>query len=93
MQNPYSMKERDMNNIGKEKIAEYDHSAIHQGEEKIREAALNVQKKIKEGQEQVKQIVTKVDKQLHENPWPIVAGVAATSLFLGFIMGMTKRNS
>jgi len=68
-------------------------SAIRQGEDRIRNVVAEAEKRLKQGQEQAKEIITKVDKQLKENPWPIVAGVAAAALLLGFIMGNSKRNS
>jgi ElaB/YqjD/DUF883 family membrane-anchored ribosome-binding protein len=57
---------------------------IDQGEEKFKKAASDTQKKIKQGQEQIQHLISQADEQLHENPWPIVAGVAVGCLFLGF---------
>ena len=93
MKKPYSTKERDSENTDQEKISEHVASAINKGEEKIRDIVSHTEKTIKEGEEQLKQIVSTVNKQLHENPWPVVAGVAATSLILGFIFGTTKRGA
>ena len=67
-------------------------SVLRQGEDRIKDVMSDVEKKLKQGEEQVRHLVTNVDKQLHENPWPIVDGVAASCLFMGFIMGTTKRN-
>ena len=91
MQNTYT-KEKETETPGK-KVADYASSAILEGEARIKEMASSAQKKIRQGQEQLKDIVGDVDKQLHENPWPIVAGVSAASLLLGFIIGSSKRKS
>ncbi len=72
-----------------------DHAAdldasLKNGEQYIRSIVSNTQKRIKKGQQQVQQVVAGVDKKLHENPWPIVAGVAASCVILGYIMGKRK---
>ena len=67
-------------------------AAIRQGEEKIKDVISDVESKLKLGQERVKKFVATADKQAHENPWPIVAGVALSCLFLGFIMGSRKNS-
>jgi len=66
---------------------------MEQGEEKLKKAAWDVQRQLKQGQEQVQQLISQADKQLHENPWPVVAGVAVSCLFLGFIVGITRSKS
>ncbi len=88
MQTTYS-RDRDENN--KEKMGEFASSAIRQGEEKIKNMASNVERQLKEGEVQVREMAALVDKKLHENPWPIVAGVALSSLLVGFVMGVSKR--
>jgi len=66
---------------------------IEQGEEKLKSAAWDVQRQLKQGQEQVQQLIGQADKQLHENPWPVVAGVAVSCLFLGFIVGTGRSRN
>jgi ElaB/YqjD/DUF883 family membrane-anchored ribosome-binding protein len=66
---------------------------INEGEEKLRNTASDVQKRLKQGQEQVQQLISQADKQLHENPWPIVAGVALGCLFLGFFAGNVRSRN
>ncbi len=61
-------------------------------EEKARGAISDVSQKLKQGQEIVQEKFEEVDKKLHENPWPILAAVAITSLLLGFIMGNSRRS-
>jgi len=63
---------------------------INEGEERLRSAASDAQKRLKQGQEQIQQLIAQADKQLHENPWPIVAGVAVGCLFLGFFAGSVR---
>ena len=66
---------------------------IDQGEEKLKNVAGDAQKKLKQAQEQVQQLIKQADKQLHENPWPIVAGVAVGCLFLGFFAGNVRNRN
>ncbi len=66
---------------------------IEHGEEKLKNAACEAQKRLKQGQEQVQQLISQADKQLHENPCPIVAGVAVGCLFLGFFAGNARSRS
>ena len=61
---------------------------LDRGEEKLKNAASDAQKRLQQWQEQIQQLISQVDKQLHENPWPIVAGVAVGCLFLGFLQAM-----
>jgi len=63
---------------------------ISEGEEKLKQAGSEAQKRLKQGQEHLQQIISQADKQLHENPWPIVAGVAVGCLFLGFFAGNVR---
>jgi ElaB/YqjD/DUF883 family membrane-anchored ribosome-binding protein len=88
-------KEKDLENTAKEKINEYASSAdaaIRQGESKAKESVAELEKKLRQGQEQLRQAVSTVDKQLHQNPWPIVSAVAIGAIFLGFILGTSRRN-
>lgn len=66
-------------------------STTQKGEEKLRQAIGDWDQKIKQGTDTVKNVVADVDKQLHQNPWPVVAGVAITFLFLGYVMGGRKQ--
>jgi len=66
---------------------------ISDGEEKLKHAASEAQKRFRQGQEQVQQLISQADKQLHENPWPIVAGVALGCLFLGFFAGNVRSKN
>jgi ElaB/YqjD/DUF883 family membrane-anchored ribosome-binding protein len=63
-------------------------------EEKANEFSNETQKRLqqglKQGEEQLRKVINTVDKQLHENPWPVVGGVALSCLLLGFLMGQRK---
>ncbi len=89
MQNAF--KDRDPQNVA-EKVGQYAESAIDQGEKKAKSAMAQAQSKFREGQEQITDLVENIDHKLHENPWPIVAGVAVGCLFLGFLMGSKGRS-
>ena len=39
------------------------------------------------GVEQGRVIASRVDSQVRENPWPVIGGVALTSLAVGFLLG------
>lgn len=94
MQDVYT-KEKEFSSATQDKIGEFSRNAqqgIQQGEEKLKAAASEAQKRLKQGQEQVQQLITQADKQLHENPWPIVAGVAAGCLLLGFLAGNARKS-
>jgi ElaB/YqjD/DUF883 family membrane-anchored ribosome-binding protein len=88
MQDAYT-KEKDFGNTGKDRMDDFSKS-IQQGEDKLKSAAYDAQQRLKQGQEQVQQLISQADKQLHENPWPIVAGVALGCLFLGFFAGNVR---
>ena len=86
MQNAYTQEKE----TGKEKVSDYASSVLRNEGERIKHVVSDVEKKIKQGEEQIKQLASTVDKQVHENPWPIVTGVAAGALLIGFIMGITR---
>jgi len=66
---------------------------IEQGEEKLKSTAHDIQRQLVQGREQVQKLIGQADKQLHENPWPVVAGVAVSCLFLGFIVGTGRSRN
>ena len=67
-------------------------ATLKEGEDRIKNIASDIDKKVKQGQEQFQKVVEKVDKQLHENPWPIVGGVAVGCILFGFLLGLSKRS-
>lgn len=91
MQNSYS---KDQDDFGKtkDKFAATASDAIREGEEKMSAITEDGEKKLKDGKKQAKEVIENVEKELKEHPWPVVAGIAASSLLLGFILGISKRH-
>jgi len=73
-----------------DKAGEFVKSAGHRIEQKGKDMADNTQKMIKEGKEEIETVIETVDKQVHENPWPIIAGVAFGSFLLGCLIGRSR---
>jgi ElaB/YqjD/DUF883 family membrane-anchored ribosome-binding protein len=44
-----------------------------------------------EGEEQIKKVAIEVDKSVHKDPWPYIAGAAAFSLLVGYLLGSRRR--
>lgn len=63
---------------------------INEAEEKLKNAASDIQDSSSSQGQQVAQMINQADRQLRENPWPVVAGVAVTCLFLGFFAGSVR---
>ena len=61
----------------------------------IREAltsqAGQAQEMINQGKEKVIEIASDVDKRVHKDPWVYIAGAAAASLLLGYLMGAKRK--
>ena len=83
-------KDRDTENVLNDKMFDLN-TTLKQGEERIKNTVCDMEKKIAEGKAQIKTVIADVDKKFQENPWPIVAGVAAGCILLGFIIGSNKR--
>lgn len=41
--------------------------------------------------EKAREIADDVNKNVHQNPWPYVAGTAAVGLLLGYILGRNRK--
>ena len=41
--------------------------------------------------EKAREISCAVDKNVHENPWPYIAGSAVAGVLLGFILGRNRK--
>jgi ElaB/YqjD/DUF883 family membrane-anchored ribosome-binding protein len=74
-----------------EKAGNCAHLTLEQGESQIKDALSEAEKRIRQGQEKVNQWASDVDKQVHENPWPIVAGVGIGALLLGLVIGRSRN--
>ena len=44
-----------------------------------------------QGKEKVMAIASDVDKRVHKDPWVYIAGTAAASLLLGYLMGAKRK--
>ena len=49
------------------------------------------QEAIVHGREKVIEIAGDVDKRVHKDPWVYIAGAAAASLILGYLMGSKRK--
>ena len=65
-------------------------TSLKQGEEYVKEFTQEAQEQIKQGREQLRKIVSEIDKKAHENPWPIVGGVAIGCVLIGFLLGSRR---
>jgi len=88
MQNDYTSKQ---GQTTADKAAEFARSAGQQAEQKGKDIASDAQKMFKEGQEQAGKIMETVDRQVRENPWPVIAAVAAVSLLLGCVISKSNK--
>ena len=62
-----------------------------QGKEIIAHAQRIAKEAIIKGKEKAKETALKVDKHVHENPWAYIGGVAAVSIFLGYLLGSKRK--
>ncbi len=44
------------------------------------------------GKQKVVAVATDIDKSVHDNPWTYIAGVAATALLTGLLLGRSRRD-
>ena len=88
-------RENDMQS--KDRLRDQAASAFREGEKELKDVVGEVEKSLKkkiiEGKETIQQVASTLDKQIHANPWPIVTGVAASCLLLGFIVGTSRRGA
>jgi len=61
------------------------------GKEVLKHTKDLAQEAIVEGGKKVKEIAGDVDKRVHKDPWVYIAGAAAASLLLGYIMGSKRK--
>jgi ElaB/YqjD/DUF883 family membrane-anchored ribosome-binding protein len=51
----------------------------------------NAQELLAQGKEKAIEIAGNVDKRVHKDPWVYIAGAAAASLLLGYLMGSKRK--
>jgi len=49
------------------------------------------QEAIAQGKEKVMELASDVDKRVHKDPWVYIAGTAAASLLVGYLMGSKRK--
>jgi len=59
--------------------------------EAMTDGAKHAQEAIIQGKEKVMEIAGDVDKRVHKDPWVYIAGAAAASLLLGYLMGSKRK--
>ena len=58
----------------------------------VKDHALRAATRIKEaGVVKARELASGVDKHVHVNPWPYIAGSAAVSVLLGYILGRSRK--
>ena len=72
------------------KITNDIQSTFERGENGLKDALAEAEKKMKQGHEEITKWATDVDKQAHVNPWPLVTGVGIGCLLVGLILGKSK---
>jgi ElaB/YqjD/DUF883 family membrane-anchored ribosome-binding protein len=57
-----------------------------------KEQALETAAHVKDASvEKAREVARDVDKNVHQNPWPYIAGSAAAGVLLGFILGQSRK--
>jgi ElaB/YqjD/DUF883 family membrane-anchored ribosome-binding protein len=83
-----------LNEVAKEKKDELKGLMVNKYAH-IREAMSSgvehAQEVIAQGKEKVIEIAGDVDKRVHKDPWVYIAGAAAASLLLGYLMGSKRK--
>ncbi len=66
-------------------------SGVEHGKEVLKHAQDITRETIVKGSEKAKEIAADVDKRVHKDPWAYIAGAAAVSLLLGYLMGSKRK--
>ena len=66
-------------------------SGAEHGKEIFKHTQDLAQETIDQGKEKVMEIAGDVDKRVHKDPWVYIAGTAAASLLLGYLMGSKRK--
>lgn len=66
-------------------------AATEQSLEILSKAKGIAQEKILEGEEKIKEVMSEADRRVRKDPWPYIAGAAAFSLLLGYLMGSKRK--
>lgn len=66
-------------------------AGAEQGKQIFDKAKHLTQDAIVVGKEKIKEFAGEADKKVHENPWPYIAGAAAVSLLVGYVLGSKRK--
>jgi ElaB/YqjD/DUF883 family membrane-anchored ribosome-binding protein len=66
-------------------------AGVEHGKEVLKHSQDMTQEAIGLGKEKVKELAGDVDQRVHKDPWVYIAGAAAGSLLLGYLMGTKRR--
>jgi ElaB/YqjD/DUF883 family membrane-anchored ribosome-binding protein len=66
-------------------------SSVVHGKEILKHTQDLTQQAIVQSKEKVKEIAGDVDQRVHKDPWAYIAGTAAASLILGYLMGSKRK--
>lgn len=66
--------------------------AVESNKEDLDRLRANAEEFIRENSGKAKDAAADLDEAVHKNPWAYVAGFAAAALFVGYLMGNSKKN-
>jgi ElaB/YqjD/DUF883 family membrane-anchored ribosome-binding protein len=66
-------------------------AGVDHGKEVLKHTQDFAQESINQGKEKVIEIAGDVDKRVHKDPWVYIAGAAAASLLLGYLIGAKRK--
>ena len=87
-------KKDELKNLMSNKYAHIREAMTHgveHGKEILKHTQDMTQETINEGKEQVMAIASDVDKRVHKDPWVYIAGTAAASVLLGYLLGAKRK--
>ena len=73
-----------------EKLKDNMESALEEGESRVEGGIDTAERKLRNNRYSLAKRMALIDRQAHENPWPLVTGVAFSCLVLGLIMGKSR---
>jgi ElaB/YqjD/DUF883 family membrane-anchored ribosome-binding protein len=66
-------------------------AGVDHGKEVLKHTQDFAQETIEQTREKVVAIASDVDKRVHKDPWVYIAGAAAASLLVGYLMGSKRK--
>ena len=65
--------------------------SIEETEERLANAAQEIRERSRQKLEKVQELLRQADQKLRANPWPVIGGVAAACLLLGYYFSSRPR--